>query len=336
MNQTPYITVLLPIFRPKMKELDLAIQSILNQTFGDFELLLLYEPTENDAAEDYLNKINDNRVRIIKIPAKSGLPKSLNLGLEQAQGKYIARMDADDYARENRFLHQIKFLDANPGVDVLGGWLQVMGKETLMFNKPLTPEQRKVALLFCNAGIAHPSAMMQKDFLDAHNIRYNESIRGSEDYFLWTDIVKHGGTIDSLPEVVLDYRISNTQASARLADKMVGWDALARKNMWNAYGLEDDVLIDHATQWIVLEQEANVEIVYQAFMHILKSTTGEISVSQKVLKSELAFWWVYGALLRIKHKRDLTAAKPKYICSLVPILTWPYVVKRLLQAKFDS
>lgn len=328
---SPQISVLLPVFRPNIADFDYALTSILKQSFADFELLLLYEPTDGDGVEDYLNKIDDDRIRLVYTPQGFGLPKSLNMGLEQARGAFIARMDADDHARENRFREQIDYLNEHPEIDVVGSWMQIMGSDALAGTMPFSPEQRKAALLFMNYGIAHPTAMIRREFLETNHIRYNESIRGSEDYFLWTDIVKNGGTIDCLRKVLLDYRISDTQASARLADKMVAWDALARQNLWMAYGVEDQDLIEQASYWLYPDHADNVDAVCQAFIKLQESTHDKINVSTKLLKKEMAFWWIYGILLRTKQNHGLSAAKIKYLHKLAPIRIWPYIVKRLMQ-----
>lgn len=331
MESDVIISVLMPVYKPNVEYLKIAIDSVLNQTFKAFELLLLYEPCEGDGVERCVADIGDSRIRIIYTPPKSGLPRSLNIGLQQAGGRYIARMDADDYSLPDRFQKQYEYLESHQEISVLGGWLKIMGTDRLIFNYNVTTEQRKVGLLFQNYGVGHPTAMFRRDFFEINNIRYNEQIRGSEDLYLWSDIVKTGGNIDSLQEVVLEYRVFESQASQRWAEEMIIWDEWAKINLWKAFGCTDEHTIKNACNVTCINIAIDTHEAYEGF-EMIKHSMQSI-VNQQVLDAELAFWWLYGALLRVKHCGDWSMLKHQYLLELVPKNKIKHVIKRLLDVK---
>ncbi len=127
----PKISVVLPVYNSE-KYIAEAVQSILDQTFTDFELLII-----NDASTDgtlqILESFKDDRLKIINNPTNLKVVKSLNKGLELAQGEFIARMDADDIAYPQRFEKQIAYFKKYPQVDVCGTWVQAFGDDNFIF-----------------------------------------------------------------------------------------------------------------------------------------------------------------------------------------------------------
>lgn len=332
----PKITVLMPVFKTPREYFENALNSILNQTFSDFELLLLYEPMEGDGLRKVMDSVFDKRVTVIYIDEHAGLPHSLNVGLNRAQGKYIARMDADDQSELDRFEKQYNYMEAHPNVAVLGGAVQIMNTSRLTFNHLPTWHQRQIGLLFQNYGVGHPTAMLRRSFLEEHKIVYNESIRGSEDYYLWTDVVKSGGVVDSIKDVVLQYRVYDDQASNRYSKQMIGWDALAKKNLWDAYGAFTEEEIEQASNIVQLSEKASVKTVYNAFWKLLDSRKLLDSMTREEIQDELAFWWAYGALLRVKHEHVIKWLFSRCFLRMVPMRCWKNVVERLIDVKKES
>lgn len=332
----PKITVLMPVFKTPREYLMVAIDSIFNQTFTDFELLLLYEPVIDDGIQEVLSSIVDERLNVIYMEKNAGLPRSLNEGLDRAKGKYIARMDADDQCELDRLEKQYAYMEQHEEVAVLGGALQVMGTNRFSFNHKPTRHQRQIGLLFQNYGVAHPTAMFRKSFFDEKKLRYNEEIRGSEDYYLWTDVIKNDGIIDSIKDTVLHYRVSEGQASDRLAVKMIEWDSLAKRNLWQAYGTFSEEEVAQASNIVHIKVNVQAEVIYKAFCKLLESKRLKEKMNLIDIQKELAFWWTYGALLRYKHGQGRDFFSLEYLFHIVPIKCWRYVVVRLWEIKKES
>jgi len=200
----PTISVIMPVYNAE-KFLDESIQSIINQTFRDFEFIII-----NDSSKDNSLKIikshNDYRIKLINNKKNLGLQKSLNKGLKIAKGKYITRMDADDISLPNRFRIQLNFLEKNPSIFLIGSSVVVIDEKENkigIFRKYDNFKKLKKKLLRSNT-IIHPSIM----FRNTRKIFYREKFKSSEDYDLYLRILSSGKRITNLPNFLLKYRIS--------------------------------------------------------------------------------------------------------------------------------
>ena len=213
----PYISVIMSVYNTKEEWLRLSIESILTQTYENFEFIIVLDaPTDNSEkiVEEYQNI--DDRIIVIKNESNLGITKSLNKGLSIAKGDYIARMDSDDISVESRFEKQLNFMELNKKISAVGSYIANFGTGKITIGSyqwRKRTEEEKVRLLFGNAGIPHPTAFIRKSFLTDNNIRYNEKYEKSQDFGLWVDITKNGGYIYQLDKVLLLYRVSSTQIS---------------------------------------------------------------------------------------------------------------------------
>lgn len=211
MDRGVTISVLMPVYNGE-KYLGQAIDSVLGQTFADFEFLII-----NDGSTDGTKKIikeyvlKDKRVRYIENKKNLGLVETLNRGLVMAEGEFIARMDADDIAHPERFSKQIAFMNKSPEVAVCGTAFRTFGAREITHIYPEGHEAIKAGLLF-GSFICHPSVMMRNDFLKKHRIKYVANTFPAEDYGVWVKTVKLG-RLHNLPEVLLLYREHNNQIS---------------------------------------------------------------------------------------------------------------------------
>ena len=131
--KTPKITVLMPVYNGE-KYLKESIESILKQTFRDFEFLIIND-TSTDESEKIIRSFKDSRIKLIKNEKNIGLTKSLNKGLDLAKGEYMARMDADDISLPKRLEIQVAFMDKNPKIGVIGAWAKVIGESNKKYIK---------------------------------------------------------------------------------------------------------------------------------------------------------------------------------------------------------
>lgn len=211
----PKITVLMPVYNSE-KYLREAIDSILNQTFNDFELLIINDAS-TDNSKNIILSYKDQRIRYYENNKNLGVAKTLNRGLRLACGDYIARMDADDISVPFRLKRQIDFMDRNPEIVVCGGWVRAF-KETdsAVWCTPADYETIKSTMLFHSA-IYHPTVMTRAKVLKRHELFYSSTFDGSEDYEFWVRIADHFKIVN-LQEVLLRHRIHSNHRDNSVRD----------------------------------------------------------------------------------------------------------------------
>lgn len=203
----PFVSVIMSVYE-RYDFLEEAISSILKQTYKNFELIIVVEKSINqNKINKLINKINDPRIVIINNKTKLGFSESLNIGIENAKGKYIARMDDDDISLPLRFEKEVQFMEDNLNVGICDSNAEFFmnAKGLWYYNNP-SPEEIKTVLLVTNP-ICHPSVMMRKEMLEKYDLKYNPNYF-SEDYELWSNAVKYFD-IYHIDEVLLKYRASN-------------------------------------------------------------------------------------------------------------------------------
>lgn len=221
MTENPAVSVIMSVYKEPAEWLQQTIDSILNQTFRDFEFIII---CDNPQGLDNIALLNqyaqkDSRIRLVFNEENIGLTKSLNKGLAVAKGKYIARMDADDISMPTRFEKQYAYMESHPNVTVLGTAIKYIGKGAWhKFNDffSLTNEAIRAQMLFDNA-LVHPSVFIRKSVLDKNKIKYDESYRHSQDYRLWEQLMEYG-EFANLPDKLLKYKISPNQITSSRTD----------------------------------------------------------------------------------------------------------------------
>jgi len=205
------ITVLMPVYNGE-KYLGEAIDSVLEQSFTDFEFLII-----NDGSEDGTEQIvqeyarRDKRIIYIKNEQNQGLVRTLNKGLKLARGRYIARMDADDICHADRFQKQVDFMDDHSDVVICGTSFQSFGANNKTHIYPTEHESVKAGLLFGSC-ICHPSVFIRTSFVNETGLQYLPGAFPAEDYKIWGLAVRHG-RLHNLQDVLLYYREHDTQIS---------------------------------------------------------------------------------------------------------------------------
>lgn len=212
MGMKPKVTVLMPVFNAQayLKE---AMDSILNQSYRDFEFLIV-----NDGSTDHsaaiINGYTDSRIRHITFGDNRGIIEALNVGLDLAMGDYIIRMDADDISLPTRVAEQVEFMDTNPMVGLCGTLVKTMGGKVM--NQYMQPSRLQASLLL-DCPLVHPSVVIRMSVLSAYQLRYDNNFKHVEDYQLWVEMSKHT-KIAILPRILLEYRVSETQVSSKFRD----------------------------------------------------------------------------------------------------------------------
>jgi glycosyltransferase involved in cell wall biosynthesis len=207
----PAITVLMSVHNglPYLKE---AVDSILGQSFRDFEFLIL-DDASTDGSRVYLDAIADPRVRIIHLEQNIGLTAALNVGLREAKGEFIARQDADDTSRLDRLALQHAFLRDHPECVVVGAQARLIDGNGRSMGKKKFPREHPAivfAQLFDNA-LAHSVATFRRaEVVEAGG--YDETWTASQDYELWSRLSTRG-ELRNLPDFLSTIRILNTSVT---------------------------------------------------------------------------------------------------------------------------
>lgn len=207
MSADPRVTVLMPVYNagPYLRE---AMDSILAQTFTDFEFLIV-DDGSTDGSVKIVRSYTDPRIRLVQNERNLRLAATLNRGLDLARGEYVARMDADDISLPPRLAHQIAFLDARPGIGLCGAWAEAFGGARFSMPNPTAPEAIRAKMLFDSA-LVHPSVMLRRTLFDRHGLRY-PPLAHFEDYALWQQTARLF-PLANLPEVLLRYRVTGGSA----------------------------------------------------------------------------------------------------------------------------
>jgi len=204
----PTVSVIMPTYNRKeyLKE---AIESILNQTFKDFELIIV-DDGSTDGSLDIIGycQTRDSRIILIQNNQPGGISKATNRGIKEAKGKYIAKMDSDDVSLPNRLAKQVKFLDSHPEIGACGAWVKAIGQSEGVWQLPTDHDSIMATMLFCGA-IANPTNMIRREVFFDLNLWYDEKCFAAEDYEFWTRAVKKI-KLANLPEVLLLYRLHPT------------------------------------------------------------------------------------------------------------------------------
>lgn len=220
----PVVSVIIPIYNAD-RYLHESIQSILDQSFTDFECILIDDGSTDDSWH-IVQEFDDPRLRLYQNPTNRGLVYTLNRGIELAEGAYVARMDNDDIALPQRLEKQVAFMRAYPGVGVLGTNSTHIDETGVLLNdgKPLypvtldyrSPPAMKWSLIW-GAGVSHPTVMLRRETLLTHNLRYNADLEYAEDQDLWNRCAR-ATKVTYLPEVLLKYRVNSQGMSHKKAE----------------------------------------------------------------------------------------------------------------------
>lgn len=208
-----------------------AIDSILNQTYPDFELIIINDGSTDNSAQ-IIQSYNDPRIRLITNERNLGIIATRNKGLQAAKGVYIANMDADDISLPERLEKQVNYLDAHPGIAVLAARLVLVNgqnRETGIWPEDyhvLSQEAIAATLPVINC-IGQPTVMMRAEAIK--KIGYNPAFIANEDWGLWLQVLSQGLGIAKLPEILLRYRQHTASETATVNRSGVGKKILGFK-----------------------------------------------------------------------------------------------------------
>ncbi|MDW3094150.1 MAG: glycosyltransferase family 2 protein [Gammaproteobacteria bacterium] len=263
--------------------LEEAIYSIRNQSFKDFEFIIVDDGSIDNSIEIIQSSaIQDSRIKLIVNSENLGLAASLNKGMRLSAGKYIARMDADDVSASTRLQEQYNYMENHPDTIILGTWMKPIGEvqgENIIWEMPVNNEEILANLCF-DSVICHPSVMMRGEWIRQNEIEYDETLRATQDYDLWIRLSQeYSAKFENLPSALVSYRVhtnSVSNASSKIQQKIA--KSIYNRHL-NKLGVnpseeelnvhqivatrsfrENAILLEDIGQWLLKLKEANRQL----------------------------------------------------------------------------
>jgi len=235
------VTFLLPVFNGE-KYLAECLESLQKQTYEDFEALVINDGS-TDATQEIIDEFvtNDKRFRCISRENR-GLISSLNEGIELIETKYIARMDADDLCDPKRLELQLKFLEENPDIGLVGADMRIFGDVDKDLHYPETHEEIKATMIFATP-FSHPAVIFRKEIFIQSNIRYDKHFVDCEDYKIWFDLLDVT-KMANLPNILIYNRRHGNSVSDRSTTQHKGCQ-LIRRLAVKKFGLLEESVLFH-------------------------------------------------------------------------------------------
>jgi len=226
----PKVSVVMSVYNGE-RYLREAVNSILDQTFTDFEFIIVNDGSIDNTCA-ILESYNDSRIVLIHNQENIGLTRSLNKGLTLAQGEYVARMDADDVAIPHRFEKQVAFLEKHPEIGILGSscWtIDTNGQGQGVYQMPTNDLQIRWTSLLANPFV-HPTVMIRRDLLIQNGLKYDEAFQTTQDYELWMRVLKYTRGAN-LSEPLIRYRVRYGITSKHRQAQLRNHDTIALRTI---------------------------------------------------------------------------------------------------------
>lgn len=206
----PLVSVLMPCFNVSAY-LKLCIDSILNQSYTNFELVIIDDGSK-DSTVEIIKSYTDKRIRLLINKENRGISHTLNKGIKTVKGKYIARMDADDIMSRDRLAFQVDFLEKNTSYGMVGAWHEVIDSDGMVIKRlqRATESQHLKLQLYFNNPFIHSAITMRTELVK--QFKYDPKFELCEDYDLWTRIAAVT-EVANVPHYLLQYRIHNKNVS---------------------------------------------------------------------------------------------------------------------------
>jgi len=256
MKSDPLVTVMMPVYNGG-KYLRPTMETILGQTYRDFEFLLINDCSTDDSLET-IRSFSDPRIRIHTNEKNMGQTPSLNVGLKLARGKYIVINDADDFSLPKRIETQLDFIRKHPEYPVVGCSAYIMdkdGKINRVFRKPTDP--RKIRLwILTDTPMIHGAVIMNKEIILAEG-GYDEYHITSQDSEFWSRLMRKGYRVTNVPDILVVIRHYTASMSSRAADRqMVEAGRIFRANIngMTSLNITDEEAIRHRTFFVAPER----------------------------------------------------------------------------------
>ena len=298
----PAITVLMPVYNGATY-LNEAINSILNQTFQNFEFIIIDDGSTDDSVK-IIKSYDDNRIRLFENKNNLGQSETLNKGLSLTRGKYIARMDQDDISMPERLKKQFEFMENNSDIDVCGSWLQLIGKYDGIVELETDSERIKINLL-TNQNLAHPAVMIRKDTLVKYDLNYNPTFTIGNDYDLWVRMFDDC-SFANLPEPLLKFRMHDNQYSKMLWKQNKAETNRILTNLLIKIGIQPDDSDLNIHKTVIMGWGTDPLFIIEVFKYLSRLRSSNLR--EKIFEPI-----IFNEFLKIKWRRFMFSQNHKFL-----------------------
>lgn len=291
----PKVSVVMPVYNGEAY-LRQAIDSILAQTFVDFELVLINDGS-TDASVSIIESYRDPRIRLYNNTQNSGLAAVRNRGIRESQGQYIAWLDCDDISLPERLMKQVDLLDGKPHIGLCGTWVKAIGDaKDNIWKYPTDPDFVRARMLFDDP-LATSSVMMRAACVRERGLQFDLDYPPAEDYELWERISRDWG-VTNIPEVLTLYRIHSTQTSVMKAKKQKDSVWAIQNHLISQLGINatDDEMrlhLDLGVGWHFLPDLERVRSSEQWLLKIERANRSRKIFPENALRRVLAERWLF-------------------------------------------
>ena len=289
----PKISVLMATYNAE-KYLKEAMDSILNQTFKDFEFIII-DDDSNDKTVEIIKSYSDPRIKLIINPSNLGLPTSLNKGIEFSSGEFLVRMDPDDISLPERFTTQIEFMNKHNDIVICGSNAKSIGsKNNVIMSSPNNSDEIKVSLLF-KTTLIHPTIFIRKSFLVKNELKYSPQFLQTQDYDLYTRASTFG-KLANINKVLLLYRKHDKQASSEKIQNQFEYAKTIIKRQLVALGMnpankEIEIALS-VKRYLFLDDKNFPEKLEGLMQKIINANKTKNIYSEKAMKSVFGSIWL--------------------------------------------
>lgn len=284
----PKVSVLMPVYNTKEEYLREAIESILNQTFTDFEFIILNDGSTDENVEKVIKSYDDKRIKFINNTNNQGFIGSLNQCLDVAQGEYIAKMDSDDISLSERLEKQVQYLDNHSEIGLVGCGYKAFDKNNFSKIHPA-----KICLLDLLTGCCTTIFLLRKSIIDKHNLRFRKEYIHAEDYDFYARFARFS-QIENIQEVLYLYRWHGENISITKAQEQLESSNKVRQDILDF--LTDDKNLQQEIMNLVCQPLINQKLKYTFWQKIFSLRNQKINgKKQKILM-------IFGVKIKLKEE----------------------------------
>jgi glycosyltransferase involved in cell wall biosynthesis len=311
----PMVSVLMPAYNCERYVGD-AIRGVLEQTYTDFELIVINDGS-TDGTAAVIRAFRDDRIVFLENEKNIGLVRTLNRGLDVARGKYILRTDADDIALPGMAASLTGFMESHPDYVICGGNMQVIGEKRVFTYISDNDHLKVFTLNLCP--FSHSTVIIRRAVLEEKGLRYNEFYKDGEDHALWSELLPYG-KFHNLEEVTLLYRESTTQITASKSYS-AGYSALRRKVFalqgTRYFGLSAEEAEDYARLITQAEPSGTAELARmgETMLKALRANADNRYFDPALLRQSLFVKWHWICLRSYSLGRKVFPVYFRYIAA---------------------
>jgi glycosyltransferase involved in cell wall biosynthesis len=308
--KTPAVTLLMPVYNGE-KYLREAMGSILDQTFKDFEFLIINDGS-TDSSESIILSYSDKRIRYIKNESNLKLIKTLNKGIKLCNGKYIIRMDADDISHPERIKKQVDFMESHPDIGICGSWFESFGgiqNKTVKYKE--THDEIMTKMLY-QCHFCHPSIIIRNEIFDDLKMLFDEDYAHAEDYDFYIKASKKW-KFHNIQEPLLKYRIHDDSVSKKYKSTQIQNSLKIKQRLFEDFNTKSSEIELEAFEALNHHNYNNINIGIEKIQDLLESlllgNRIQNLVSQTYFENYLEDLWIHFCY----HKTNLKTYKKSKI-----------------------